>query len=147
MICCKACHGHIVWAGPSRAETFEDLMGRPGPGREKLKMGWDGPGRGPWDVVSIWAAPPGPWGGPCVLTGRPGSLPMRSGVLYCYYSDVHRAHEAAHVFRRAGPGRGPWDVVYCCYSYDLFGCAWVVIRQKQQRSYDAFLANPHRRKI
>ena len=28
----RACHG------PGRAETFENLMGRAGPGREKLKM-------------------------------------------------------------------------------------------------------------
>ena len=31
--------------------------------------------------------------------------------------------------------------MYYCQNYDFFGCAWVVIRQKQQRSYDAFLAN------
>ena len=31
--------------------------------------------------------------------------------------------------------------MYYCYIYDVFGCAWVVIRQKQLRSYDAFLAN------
>jgi len=43
----RACHGPFVLAGPSRAETFETLMGRAEPGREKLKMGWDGAGRGP----------------------------------------------------------------------------------------------------
>ena len=31
--------------------------------------------------------------------------------------------------------------MYYCYNYDFFGCAWVVIGQKQLRSYDAFLAN------
>ena len=28
-------------------------------------------------------------------------------MYYCYYNNVHRAHEAAHMFGRAGPGRGP----------------------------------------
>ena len=32
-------------------------------------------------------------------------------------------------------------MVYHCYNYDFFGRAWTVIRQKQLRSYDAFLAN------
>ena len=34
---------------------------------------------------------------------------MRFGVLYCcyYQYDIHPAHEAAHVFSQAGPGRGP----------------------------------------
>jgi len=63
-----------------RGPSFEQLMGwagpRPilskfdGPGRaaaHSIKFCWAGPGRGPWDVGSIWAAPPGPWGGPCVL--------------------------------------------------------------------------------
>ena len=44
----RACDGPFVWAGPGRAETFENvmgraetsenLMGRAGPGREKMKM-------------------------------------------------------------------------------------------------------------
>ena len=37
-----------------------------------------------------------------------------------------------------GPVRAAAHVMYNC---DLFGCAWVVIRQKQLRSYDAHLAN------
>ena len=43
-------------------------------------------------------------------------------MYYCqYYYDTQRAHEAAHVVSRAGPGRGPCDVVYYCYNYDFVG--------------------------
>ena len=31
--------------------------------------------------------------------------------------------------------------MYYSYNYDFFGCGWVVIRHKQLRSCDAFLAN------
>ena len=34
-------------AGPGRVDINETLMGRAGPGREKMKMRWAGPSRGP----------------------------------------------------------------------------------------------------
>ena len=37
----------MSWAGPGRADIFETLMGRAGPGRENWKMRCAGPGRGP----------------------------------------------------------------------------------------------------
>ena len=30
----RACNGPKVWAGPGRAENFENVMDRAGPGRE-----------------------------------------------------------------------------------------------------------------
>ena len=33
------------------------------------------------------------------------------------YGPLPPAHEAAHVFSRAGPDRGPRDEVYYCYYY------------------------------
>ena len=72
--------------------------------------------------------------------GRPGPLPVRCGDGYYDY-DVHHARDAARVFCRAGPGRGIRDVAYYCYKYDMFWCAWVVIRQEQLSLYEAFLAN------
>jgi len=91
------------WAGSGRGPSSRNLMAHP------LEIWWAGLGRGPWDVGSVWAAPPGPWGGPCVW--------------------------------RAGLDRCPWDVVYYSYNYDFLGCVWVVIHQKQLRSYYALLAN------
>ena len=74
-------------------------MGRVGP--RPILSKFDGPGRAA--AHEMWALY-----GPLRLAheaahvfGRVGpdrSLPMRSGVLYCYYYDVHRAHESAHVF-------------------------------------------------
>ena len=40
---------------------------------------------------------------------------------YYYFYAVYRAHEAAHVFRRAGPGRGPCDVVTTATSTTFLG--------------------------
>ena len=43
-----------------------------------------------------------------------------------------------------GPARGVahemWSTT-AIYNYEFFGCAWDVIRQKQLRSYEVFLAN------
>ena len=45
--------------------------------------------------------------------------PGRGAVhdMWALYGPFRPAHEAAHVFSWAGPGRGPWYVVYCCYYY------------------------------
>ena len=43
-----------------RAETLDNLMGRDGPGREKLKMSYAGSGRGPSSEKSRSRAGPRP---------------------------------------------------------------------------------------
>ena len=75
----------------------------------------------------------------CFPRVLPGRCPLyvvyyccySSYYYYYYYYYVHRAHGEAHVFGRAGPGRGSWYMV--CYSSDTtaycFGYAWVAIRQ------------------
>ena len=40
-----------------------------------------------------------------------------------------------------GPARAVAHEMWCTTAYDFFGCALVIIREKQLRSYDAFLAN------
>ena len=99
-------------SGPGRGETFEKMVGRAEP--RPMRCG-----------LYMWPICAAPQGTRC-SDARPGVLPIRLSALLLLNYAVHRAHETAHVFSRAGPGRGPWDVVYCCYCDDFFGCAWVV---------------------
>lgn len=73
----RACHWQMLRTGPDwadmkivmgRAEDLEKLMSRATP---PLKISWGeaGPGRGPSDVDSIWAAPSCPCGGPRGIYG------------------------------------------------------------------------------
>ena len=73
----RACHGPFVWAGPGRAETFENLMNRAGPGCENLKM-CDGLGRAVAHPLKFWWAGPGRCPSSEKLIGRAGPRPILS---------------------------------------------------------------------
>ena len=40
--------------------------------------------------------------------------------MWALYGPLHPAHDAAHVFSWAGPGRGPRCGVLYCYYYDIY---------------------------
>ena len=89
------------WARPGR-ETFENVMGRTRPRPSNHKF--DGPGRDP--SFEKLMGRPGRGLSSRNLMGRAGPRPMRCRLYFEVYGPLHPAHEAAHVFSRAGPGRG-----------------------------------------
>jgi len=166
----RACHGPCDWAGPGWAylkivtgrawpgRDFWKMMGPAGPGRQNSKM--CGLSRAAAHPLEIW------WP---IISKFDGPGWAAAHEMWALYGPHRPAHEAAHVFDGPawivaremwcttaatatstvpmgppmcfGPGRGPWDVVYYSYNYDFLGCVWVVIHQKQLRSYYALLAN------
>ena len=96
----QECDGPIVRAGPGRAD-LKIVMGRAGPGRadtvEKV-MGMA------WPRLTIWKL------------DRPGRAAAHD--MWASHGQLCPAHEAVHVTSLAGPGRGLWCVVNCCYYGD-----------------------------
>ena len=124
-------------SGPRRAETFENVTGRAGPGRDFWNF--DGPGRAvkvykcdglgraaARPVIFWWAGsgrgpPSEKWMGRAGprLTKLKFDGPGRAAAheMWTLYGPLRPAHEAAHVFWRTGPDRCPRDVVYDFYCY------------------------------
>jgi len=110
-ICSLCLMGRTVmwWVGPGRAETFEKMMGRAGPGSEIFKNLLAGPGRGPSSEN---------------LMGQPGTRP----ILWKFDGlGGAAAYHTKNVW--AGPDRsarpsptpaqatsvGPSQALVCCY--------------------------------
>ena len=98
----------MVRAGPFRAEYVANVMGR-AEDSETLKMLWVGRGRDPSSENLMSRA-----GLRLTVQNlRAGSVVAHDMWALC--EPRRPAHKAAHVFSRAGPGRGQLNVVYYYY--------------------------------